>query len=455
MGQQKQRRKGIAKIFLSSKILPWVICDFLIAYVLFHTFAEFGRGTDLPTVQNENQIASLTLSLLFCIVGIGFGFFERENRSRKLEIVKLGTAAWLLAISLGIAVLHFALFMKVGRYALVFGSIASILGVLAFHFFMANLLLRYPHEFIFLGGQSPTAKEITKFINLGQNAHLAFNESVNDAINQSSKSEIEIEHILMQNAPLDIVLTSNSEADKFSTRIATIALQKGLRVIDEGSFYAEIFRRYPIENLSAHWIVRAGFDIQKPLTNSIKRCTDFLGAALLSILFAPLMLLIAIAIKLTSRGPVFYVQTRQGRYSRPFQMIKFRTMIANHKGRSATEVGDSRITGIGKLIRPLHLDELPQFWNILKGQMSFVGPRPEAIEIVNKTKVELPIFEIRHMVRPGLTGWAQINQGKTQDGIDEVRTKLSYDLYYAKNYGLVLDLLITLRTLFVLTKSAW
>ncbi len=455
---RRPKRKGLAKLLLSSSIFPWLICDFAISYGLFRVFSGFGRGTSLSIVQLENNIAAITLSCLFCVTGIGMGFFERENRIRLLEIVKLGLTTWFLAMALGIALLHFAFFMKVGRYALIYGSFASIAGIIAFHAVMANILRKYPQQFAFLGPTSPTLKEILKVISNNARSHLEHNALVSDLINHEQGLEVEsnqIQATLSQYAPIDIVLTSNSESDKRSAQVATIALQNGLRVIDEGSFYAEIFRRYPIENLSTHWIVRAGFDIQKPITNGIKRLGDFFGAIfLLIILFVP-MVIVSALIKVTSAGPVFFVQVRQGRHSKPFRMIKFRSMTNTKGGNFATERNDARVTWVGKFLRPLHLDELPQLVNIIRGEMSFVGPRPESIEIVEKTRKELPIFEIRHMVRPGLTGWAQINQGKTQDGLDEVRTKLSYDLYYAKNYGLIFDLLIALRTVFVLTKKAW
>jgi lipopolysaccharide/colanic/teichoic acid biosynthesis glycosyltransferase len=422
--RQSQRRKGLAKLFLGSEILPWVLCDILILYFLFQLFASFGRGSHLASVQYENNLAAITLSLLFSLCGIGLGFFDRENRTRRLEVVKLGLAAWLLAIALGLTVLHFALFIKIGRFSLVYGSLASILGVTFFHFLMGILLRHYPHQFVFVGPPSPTSEEILKVLRSRTDAHIEHNDTLGDVLS-TQNSESAIEDLINIQGPMDIVLTTSANENKTTAQIATTALKNGLRVIDEGSFYAEIFRRYPIENLSTHWIIRAGFNIQKPITNATKRLIDATSALVLLFALIPIFLIIIIAIKITSKGNVLYIQTRQGRYSQPFRMIKFRTMTLDHNGSSATKRGDSRITSIGKLLRPLHLDELPQLINILKGEMSFVGPRPEAIEIANKTKAELPIFEIRHMVRPGLTGWAQINQGKTEDGFDEVRRKLS------------------------------
>ena len=157
---------------------------------------------------------------------------------------------------------------------------------------------------------------------------------------------------------------------------------------------------------------------------------------------------------------MLFKQTRQGRFSKPFTMIKFRTMRAADVAKTednapTTDHNDERVTSIGRLLRPLHLDELPQLWNIFTGHMSFVGPRPESIEIVEKVRQWTPVFEVRHMLRPGLTGLAQISQGKTDDAQDAIQRKLSFDLYYLKNYNILFDLWILLRTAFTLTKRAW
>ena len=158
-----------------------------------------------------------------------------------------------------------------------------------------------------------------------------------------------------------------------------------------------------------------------------------------------MFLLVALLIKASSAGPAFFKQRRQGRFSKPFNIIKFRTMYEQKAVATATKQGDDRITKIGHVLRPVHLDELPQLWNIFVGQMSFVGPRPEASEILEKVRDLVPLFEVRHMIRPGLTGLAQISQGKTADGKEEIERKLSFDLYYLKNYSIFFDLWIMLR----------
>ncbi len=430
--------------------------DALIVFSSFELFAQFGKNTRDPQIQFENHIAALCLTGLFCIAGVGLGFFERERRLRMLDAFRLGVLSWLLALASSLTLLHFAFFMKVGRYALAYGSLGAIASVIVFHVLMGWLLRNYPHRFVLVGDLTPTSQELLEAARTSERGHLEHVSLLRDKIFGDTTLSLEETALVMEEDLVsDLVLTAQPGDIERVTSLATLALQKGLRVIDEGRFYGEIFRRYPLENLSTHWIVRAGFDIHRPITNALKRLFDITFALFWLLLLSPFLVLIAIAIKLESRGPVFYIQIRQGHYSRPFRMIKFRSMKVHDAGSAATAPGDARITTVGKLIRPLHLDELPQLFNILLGEMSFVGPRPEALSVVEETRKRFPVFEIRHMLRPGLTGWAQINQGKTQDGFDEVRRKLSYDLYYLKNYGLIFDFLIVLRTVFVLTKKTW
>ena len=161
----------------------------------------------------------------------------------------------------------------------------------------------------------------------------------------------------------------------------------------------------------------------------------------------PLWLAVAIAIKLDSSGPVFHRATRIGKRGRPFTLYKFRTMVADapSRGPGITQEADPRITSVGRFLRRLKIDEMPQLINVLKGEMSFVGPRPERPEFVDELTNEIPFYDLRHRVNPGITGWAQIcyPYGATRD---DAKDKLEYDLYYIKNYSLFLDLMILIQT---------
>lgn len=191
---------------------------------------------------------------------------------------------------------------------------------------------------------------------------------------------------------------------------------------------------------------------QVPLNNmfnaAVKRAVDIVGSLVGIVLFSPIMILVAIAIKLTSPGPVIYCQERVGLHNRPFKMYKFRSMTVQDPGKEKsrwTTPGDSRVTPIGKLIRKTSIDETPQFFNILFGDMSLVGPRPERPFFVEKFKEEIPRYMIKHQVRPGLTGWAQVNGYR---GDTSIIKRIEHDLYYIENWTLGFDFKIMFLTVF-------
>ena len=180
---------------------------------------------------------------------------------------------------------------------------------------------------------------------------------------------------------------------------------------------------------------------------NLKRVLDLLFPLLISPIALPLMLAIAVWVSVDSPGGPFYVQPRMGFNGKWFKVIKFRSMFVNQQGSYYTEVGeDRRITTVGKIIRKYRLDELPQFWNVLKGEMSLIGPRPESAELAKWYDEEVPFFAYRHVVRPGISGWAQVMQGYAT-GLDDTRDKLAYDFYYIKHFSLWLDLLIWYKTI--------
>jgi lipopolysaccharide/colanic/teichoic acid biosynthesis glycosyltransferase len=177
----------------------------------------------------------------------------------------------------------------------------------------------------------------------------------------------------------------------------------------------------------------------------IRRAIELALTILTLPLLLPILAVVAVVVRATSAGPVLFVQPRVGRRGRVFRMVKFRTMYHGAAGPSFTATSDPRVTSVGHFLRRSRLDELPQLFNILRGDMSWVGPRPEAFELDQKYVREIPHFALRGIVRPGVTGWAQINQGYAHEG-DAMRLKLEYDLYYLKHCSLWLDVVIVLRT---------
>lgn len=210
-------------------------------------------------------------------------------------------------------------------------------------------------------------------------------------------------------------------------------------------------RRYMVENLTGRTplggLTPNEFGALLPSRQYllVRRVVELGVTVLLLPLILPILAVVALLVRLDSPGPVFFVQTRIGRRGQPFRMIKFRTMRHGADGPSFTEAVDPRVTRIGRFLRRVRLDELPQLFNVLKGDMSWVGPRPEAASLEARYVRDIEYFALRGIVRPGVTGWAQINQGYAH-APDEMRSKLEYDLYYLKHCSLWLDLMIVLRT---------
>lgn len=187
--------------------------------------------------------------------------------------------------------------------------------------------------------------------------------------------------------------------------------------------------------------------IAAPVSSRIKRCLDILLSSGLILFLSPLLLLTAAAIKFDSRGPVLYRQRRVGYGGREFEVFKFRSMIerAEANGPQYADLNDARITRVGRFIRKFRIDEIPQTINVLRGEMSFVGPRPERPEFVRQLEAEIPGYHCRHLVKPGITGWAQVKY-EYAASVEGARNKLRYDLYYIRHFSPVLDLKIVLMT---------
>ena len=220
---------------------------------------------------------------------------------------------------------------------------------------------------------------------------------------------------------------------------------KNIQLVQQRDFIENVTGRVAIETVSAFELTDA---LDKGFFALVKRLFDIIISLALLLLLSPLMAVTIIAIRLESSGAAIYSQKRVGRDGVPFTIYKFRSMTqAAKNARSAFATDDEfRITRIGAFIRRSRIDEIPQLWNVLRGDMSLVGPRPEQVYFVDQFLDEIPSYGLRHLVRPGITGWAQVMQGYAAD-TDSTAEKLSYDLFYIKHSGLTMDLLIIIRTL--------
>jgi sugar transferase (PEP-CTERM system associated) len=227
---------------------------------------------------------------------------------------------------------------------------------------------------------------------------------------------------------------------------------KGVHVNDFSSFMERETGRVDLDTVNPSWLIFSdGFSSGRMLSSAVKRIFDIVASLGLLLFTIPLIAIFAMLVKLDSKGPAFFRQQRVGLYGQPFNLVKLRSMRtdAEKDGAKWAEENDPRITRLGRFIRKVRIDELPQTWSVLTGQMSFVGPRPEVPQFVDSLQEDIPFYGERHMVKPGITGWAQVNYpygASTEDS----RRKLEYNLYYAKNYTPFLDFAILLQTVRVI-----
>jgi sugar transferase (PEP-CTERM system associated) len=244
-----------------------------------------------------------------------------------------------------------------------------------------------------------------------------------------------------------IAITHEKKSDFFKN-ILEIKL-KGVEVYDMPSLYEELSGKVPVMHIRDSWFLNVSFSgIKKNIyTQKIERFIDISLCLSGLIITLPIILITSVLTKLGSKGKIFYIQERVGLNGKCFKLIKFRSMIVDAEAEGATWAieGDSRITKVGKIIRKLRIDEIPQLWNVLKGDLSLIGPRPERPEFVSTLEKEIPYYSVRHSVKPGITGWAQVNYRYGASKKDTFE-KLQYDLYYIKNKSLLLDIVILIKT---------
>ena len=223
----------------------------------------------------------------------------------------------------------------------------------------------------------------------------------------------------------------------------------GIVSIEEGASFSErVTGRVSLNMLRPSWLIFSGRGRQARISGITRSVVHRLVALIGGLLSMPIVLLTAILIKVDSKGPVFYRQERVGEHGRLFTLLKFRSMRvdAEEGGPVWASKDDDRATRLGRIIRKIRIDEIPQFWNILRGEMNFVGPRPERPHFVAQLANEIPYYEQRHLIPPGLTGWAQIKYPYGAS-IEDARQKLQYDLYYVKNQSLILDAIVLFETI--------
>ena len=250
-----------------------------------------------------------------------------------------------------------------------------------------------------------------------------------------------------------IVIASDTQISEELLETLMRVRLSGTDVYDLADFYENYWLRVPIHQIKDLWFVNSdGFSlIHHEIVLNVKRLIDIWMAILILVVFAPVMLIAGFAIKVNDGGPILYRQRRTGVGRRSIEIVKFRTMRvdAEKDGVKWAARDDPRVTSVGRVLRLIRIDELPQLWNVLRGEMSCIGPRPERPEFTKQLEDEVPYYDLRYLVKPGLTGWAQVMH-PYGSSVEDARRKLEYDLFYIKNHSIWLDLLIAMKTIRVM-----
>lgn len=417
----------------------------------FEQIGDQAPGFDDYTAEKLFYVVIVYLVLL------ATGLYRLDTcRDIKISTVRLSVSMILSFFAISVALFMFPdidIWRSVSVYAISLTFLALITGRVLFLYFVDHESIE--SRVIVLGAGKRALRVLESndkttsnvnfihFIRMGETEN-----EIEDAIDINDIKNLG--EFVEENACQEIVVAIEERRGTLPVGDLLACKMDGTYISEAASF---IERQVGVLNLAMFdpsWMIFSdGFDNSKKVDLFLKRLFDIFASAILLIISAPLLFITAIAVKLTSKGPVFYRQERMGLMGRTFDVLKFRSMTQNAEADGVpqwAQQNDARVTLVGKFIRKTRIDEIPQIFNVLRGDMSFVGPRPERPYFVEQLTEKIPMFDKRHTVKPGITGWAQLNYpyGASED---DSRRKLEYDLYYIKNYSIFLDLLILVQTI--------
>ncbi|CAG1015634.1 TIGR03013 family XrtA/PEP-CTERM system glycosyltransferase [Geobacter sp.] len=431
-------------------------CLALGAAYLFRFGVETGV-TGLLGIKGGFQMALLCLAVLFSSFLV-----ELYNTDRLLKLkerVVFGSVSLCISFFLLSAIFYLVPDLTIGRGLLALAL--SIFGMLQlFWHLCCNVWLHHPGlaNRVLVVGTGPLAREIGGLVAATNHNHVlaGYFGCSNEPVYVPEQHIVDNRSGLVSTALRErtdkIVVSLSERRGTFPLSEVLNCKFSGIEVIDAPSFYEQLTGKLMIENITPSWFIFSDGFKRTGLHRICKRGADVVLSLIGIVLTLPLLPLVALGIKLTSPGSVLFRQVRVGEREKSFVLYKFRTMRADAEketGAVWAQKDDPRITKLGKFLRTSRLDEIPQLYNVLRGNMSLVGPRPERPEFVEKLKEIIPYYSERHFVKPGVTGWAQVKYAYGAS-VDDAIEKLRYDLYYIKNMSLFLDLVIVLETVKVM-----
>ncbi len=412
-------------------------------------------GTSLDDPATEYLVFVAAIQLVMLILGL----YQRDTwRSLRQTVVTL-TAAFALS-ALILALLFFlyppiALWRSIFVAGLIVAFIAILLvrvlflGVLDLNLFKTRLLVLGAGN---LAGRIAEVQQAARSRGFSGISYVRMGQETGTVKPIHDRSEIgALRDFALANQVDEIVTAMEERRGNLPVRDLLDCRLAGIQITDYAAFMERETGKVDLDGFVPSWLIFSQGSTEAQIRLLIKRVIDLAASAVLVTITAPVVVTAAILIRLTSPGPVLYRQERVGQHGRLFMLYKFRSMRtdAEADGPKWAMENDPRVTPVGRVIRKLRIDELPQIFNVLKGDMSFVGPRPERLVFVEDLARQLPYYAERHTVRPGITGWAQVNYPYGAS-FDDAKQKAQYDLYYIKNFSVFLDILILIKTIRVI-----
>ena len=444
--------KSLLLVVLETALMAFsLICAAWLRF--WNDSVEFSAYTGLPHFAWQAAVVIFIYQLCFYLNDL---YDARPSERRDDQALRLAQA--LGAASLLLGLLYFLIpSLLVGRGVFFLNMVLVTAFILVSRIALDRLWIATPAQNVLILGGGNLALTVARELANRRDLRLNLLGFVQDSGVEVTHDSLfgrpvlgttqELEHLSSRNGVSRIIVAMEDRRGTLPTSALVKLRVQGVVVEDANSAIAALTGRVWLNTVRPSWFVFSDGFRRSRITTLLKRTVDICFGLLGLIISLPIMAAVAVAIKLDSRGPVLYRQERVGWKSSPFEVLKFRSMRvdAEQKGAQWAAVNDPRVTRLGKYLRKFRLDELPQFWNVIRGDMSFVGPRPERAVFVEELRKQIPYYDERHSVRPGLTGWAQV-QYAYGSSVEDAYRKLEYDLFYLKNMSIFFDCAIVFQT---------
>lgn len=403
----------------------------------------------------------LSFSIIFVMWFAVFfiaGLYEKHTLILKSKIPTIILNAQLVNVFIAVLFFYLVPFFGITPKTNLFIYIVISFGlILLWRIRGVSVLSSHDREKAILIGSGSEAEELKEEVNNNARYGLYFVTSINVGDIEDSEYRQEISRKIVSNNVQ--VVAADFKDEKVQPMLPNLyeLIFSQVRFVDMDKIYEDIFDRIPMSLITHNWFIENISVSTRKTYDFLKRLMDICASfcvGVVSLIFYPFIIA---AIKIEDRGPIFIVQKRVGKNNKLVSIVKFRSMTTNDEGEySGSAAKNNKVTKVGNYLRKLRLDELPQLWNVLRGDLSLIGPRAELPALASQYEKQIPYYNIRHLIKPGLSGWAQLYQRQPPKGmmdLDKTKLKLSYDLYYLKNCSLMLDLKIALKTIKTLLSS--